>query len=125
MGLFNKSEEHGSRSPTETTVEDATKHENTSHHHLRSSSAASGGFFRRRSSSISSTDPHKRHSSHFWMRHELEEIPETPEIIAAREKLARAEREEIAADRAVIRAAGAVAEARQDLKELQLEAVHR
>ena len=123
MGLFNKSEEHDSRSPTET--DDAAKHENTSHHHLRPSPSASGSFFRRRSSSISSTDPNKRHSSHFWMRHELEEIPETPEIIAAREKLALAEREEIAADRAVIRAAGAVAEARQDLKELQLEAVHR
>lgn len=120
------SQEHATP-PTEGSTDQAPRH--GSIFHRRTSSNSSGrGFFRRRSSSPASPELEKgRRSSRgflWWHPHEediQEDAPEDPRLVAAREQLARAERAEIRADREVVRAAGTVAEARQNLRNLERE----
>lgn len=130
MGFFG-SQGHAT-SPTEATASESPKHRGIFHH--RSSSASSGGgLFHRRSSSLSSPDREKSrrssrrhsHASSFFglypHEEDHEDIPEDPKLTAAREQLARAERAEIRADREAVRAAGAVAEARENVRRLEHE----
>ena len=130
--VFSGNQEHAT-SPTEAAAGQSPK-QGGIFHHRSSSTSSGGGLFHRRSSSLSSPEQDKsrrspRRLSHNaggffgWHPHEdvQEDIPEDPKLIAAREKLARAERAEIRADREAVRAAGAVAEARQNVRMLEHE----